>query len=148
MAILIMILASFCFAFGLVLMAFVITMTISILDDATNDKENGMKMNKTSRGFSYSEFEDVYGQKCSIQKSSSAFDDCIWLGVDDANPQIMASEAYDLGIETNEKTGHISFPFPKEVHFSTRMHLSRDKVKMLLPNLINFAKTGELVKEK
>lgn len=36
----------------------------------------------TERGFVRAEFLDRYGAKCSIQKSSLAFEDCIWLGVD------------------------------------------------------------------
>lgn len=32
------------------------------------------------RGFLRGEFTDRYGEKCSIQKSSLASEDCIWLG--------------------------------------------------------------------
>jgi hypothetical protein len=32
-------------------------------------------------GIMYGEFIDQYGQLCSIGESSSAMDDCIWLGV-------------------------------------------------------------------
>lgn len=35
----------------------------------------------TQRGFAFGEFEDRYGERCSIQKSSLAFEDCIWLGI-------------------------------------------------------------------
>lgn len=35
---------------------------------------------KTERGFSLGEFEDTYNSSCSIQKSSNAETDCIWLG--------------------------------------------------------------------
>lgn len=41
-----------------------------------------MKTTKTQRGFSRIEFEDFYSSKCSIQKSSLADDDCIWIGED------------------------------------------------------------------
>ena len=33
------------------------------------------------RGFFGYEFKDLYGQKCTIQESSLATDDAIWLGV-------------------------------------------------------------------
>ncbi|MCK9544475.1 MAG: hypothetical protein M0R03_20850 [Novosphingobium sp.] len=46
-----------------------------------------MKKQQTSRGFEYYEFIDRYNTKCSLQKSSLAFEDCIWLGCDDANPK-------------------------------------------------------------
>lgn len=103
-----------------------------------------MKLNKTQRGFSISEFEDRYGQKCSLQKSSLATEDAIWLGVDDANPKIMASDAKRLGISTDANNGWIKFEIPKEVLLSTRMHLTQDQVRELLPFLQRFAETGEL----
>lgn len=37
----------------------------------------------TERGFVRGEFTDHYGLACSLQKSSLATRDCIWLGVDD-----------------------------------------------------------------
>lgn len=37
---------------------------------------------ETARGFARATFEDFYKQKCSIQKSSLADVDAIWLGVD------------------------------------------------------------------
>lgn len=37
---------------------------------------------KTDRGFTRGEFKDRYGEPCSIQKSSFAVDDAIWLGRD------------------------------------------------------------------
>jgi hypothetical protein len=40
-----------------------------------------MKLKKTNRGFAIAEFIDRYGEKCSIQKSSLATENCIWLGV-------------------------------------------------------------------
>lgn len=39
-----------------------------------------LKMKKTERGFALCEFVDRYGEACSIQKSSLATEDCIWLG--------------------------------------------------------------------
>lgn len=35
----------------------------------------------TELGFAIGEFKDHYGEPCSLQKSSLAFEDCIWLGV-------------------------------------------------------------------
>lgn len=45
-------------------------------------KPNVQKMHikKTSRGFDLIEFVDHYGAECSLQKSSLATEDCIWLG--------------------------------------------------------------------
>lgn len=99
---------------------------------------------KTYRGFSLVEFNDFYGHKCTLQKSSLATEDAIWLGVDNANPQVMASDAARLGVENGKKTGWVPYPVPPEVLFSTRMHLSRDQVRDLLPLLQHFADTGEV----
>jgi hypothetical protein len=74
-----------------------------------------MEVKPTQRGFWRVEFTDRYGAECSLQKSSLATEDAIWLGVDK--------------------------PFMAE---SLRMHLTQDMVKELLPLLQHFAKTGEL----
>jgi hypothetical protein len=103
-------------------------------------------MSKTIRGFVIDEFEDRYGSQCSLQKSSLATEDCIWFGVDNANPKILASKAIRLGIPTNGKTtGWINYPIPDDVLLSTRMHLTQEQVLSLLPSLINFAMTGQLL---
>lgn len=85
-----------------------------------------MKIKHTQRGFTFSEFVDRYGQKCSIQKSSLATEDCIWLGVANTGPQITGP-----GGEMNED-------------IRGRMHLTKRQVKTLLPLLNKFVKTGEL----
>jgi hypothetical protein len=70
----------------------------------------------TNRGFALSDFKDRYRQKCSLQKSSLATEDCIWLGV-------------DVDFNGNQQT---------------RMHLTQEMVANLLPALRVFAETGEL----
>lgn len=72
----------------------------------------------TSRGFRIIEFKDTYQQECSLQKSSAAGHDCIWLGQD--KPQILEGTPY------------------------ARMHLTREMVAELLPMLQFFVETGEL----
>lgn len=52
-----------------------------------------MQTDKTKRGFNISEFTDRYGAKCSLQKSSLATEECIWLGITNPNPRIMESKA-------------------------------------------------------
>jgi hypothetical protein len=41
-----------------------------------------LKLWRTARGFARADFKDRYGAACSIQQSSLATEDCIWLGVD------------------------------------------------------------------
>ncbi len=95
-------------------------------------------MHKTSRGFAITEFTDFYGSKCSLQKSSLSTEDCIWLGINNSNPRIMASKVMENG------TGWVKYPIPEDVLISTHMHLSVEQVKELLPILQKFVETGEL----
>lgn len=107
-------------------------------------KTKTMNNSKTSRGFRIAEFEDTYGNKCSLQESSSAMEAKIWLGVNEANPQIMVSEAKKHGLEPEGDCGWMKYPVPKEVLMNTRMHLNQKQVRELLPYLQKFADTGEL----
>lgn len=93
-----------------------------------------MEIRFTERGFAIIEFKDEYGKDCSLQKSSLATDDCVWLGVNDADPQILISGE-----------GWRPLPLPKgEIAFHTRMHLTREMVKELLPHLQKFIDIGEI----
>ena len=112
-----------------------------------------IKSSRTLRGFALGEFVDLYGDECSIQKSSLATDDAIWLGITDAKPKIMARDARKLGIPydsaktepgSSETTGWERFDVPEDVLIHSRMHLNREQVKALLPTLKHFVKTGEL----
>ena len=90
-------------------------------------------MIKTKRGFDLMEFNDRYNKKCSLQKSSLASEDCIWLGIDDANPRILV-----------EGFGWQKIEADKDILYDTRMHLTREQVKDLLPVLTKFVETGEI----
>lgn len=103
-----------------------------------------MKKSVTNRGFGLIEFIDRYGEPCNIQKSSLADEDAIWVGVANPSPQIMASDAWKLGVDTDESTGWIPYPLPKEVLLNSRMHLTREQVLAILPALQHFVDTGEL----
>ena len=84
-----------------------------------------MKIRKTSRGFDYVQFTDKYEQRCSLQKSSLATEDCIWLGVENTGPNISEGGKFNVNIPT-------------------RMHLNQKQVVELLPYLHNFVNTGEI----
>ena len=103
-----------------------------------------MERTKTGRGFEIILFTDRHGAKCSIQESSLATENAIWFGVNDADPKILASDASKLGINTSETSGWISYTIPNEVILNTRMHLTQETVKNILPILIKFADTGKL----
>lgn len=99
----------------------------------------------TNRGFAIKTFKDRYDVECNIQKSSIATEDCIWLGVNNADPKIMANDAKVLGIDTEQSTGWVDYPLPREVLLNTRMHLTRDQARELSVVLDKFAETGELL---
>lgn len=73
---------------------------------------------RTQRGFVRSDFKDFYGAECSIQESSLATDDAIWLGC-------------------NEGT-HV------DGTCCARMHLNREQAAALIPVLERFVKSGRL----
>lgn len=76
----------------------------------TNNTRIDNKLNKLA-------FEDSFKQQCSLQKSNSALENKIWLGVDK---------------DVNGKP------------VNARMHLTQEQVKDLLPYLKKFADRGEL----
>jgi hypothetical protein len=99
---------------------------------------------QTSRDFDRIDFIDRYGAECSVQKSSLAFEDCIWLGVNDASPKILASQAAAHGVATTETTGWVPYPLPEAVLCRTLMHLTQEMVAKLIPVLQHFVDTGEI----
>lgn len=104
-----------------------------------------MKKSKTERGFGLVNFTDRYGSKCSIQESSIATESCIWLGVDDPNPQIKAVDAQRLGYPTGGKSvGWVPFQVPDEVLMTTRMHLNKDQAKDLIRVLAKWIESDSL----
>jgi hypothetical protein len=100
---------------------------------------------KTDRGFRGYGFDDRYDNKCSIQDSSLATEAAIWFGIDDPEPQILASRAQQFGVDPKgETTGWVPYPIPREVSLKTRMHLTVDQVRELIPLLQYFVEHGSL----
>ncbi len=93
---------------------------------------------KTERGFALARFIDIYGSRCSVQKSSLADRDAVWVGVDEANPQILASKISEEG------TGWVPFPIPSDVLLTTRMHLDREQARDLGKMLLRFSRSGDV----
>ncbi len=91
-----------------------------------------MKIDKNQRGFATAKFNDLYGAECSLQKSSAAMYDAIWLGVDNIKPTILHEGTWkDIAL-------------PEDTLIAGRMHLSQKMVRDLLPALQYFAEHGEL----
>ena len=98
----------------------------------------------TGRGFRFYEFEDRYGYACTIQKSSLATEDAIWLGLESATPKVLHGDATKLGVKHDKTFGWVDFPMPEEVNLNTRMHLTQEQAKKLGEMLLWFADSGEL----
>lgn len=94
-----------------------------------------MEINKTSRNFDFGKFEDLNHNQCSIQASSLASEDAIWLGIDDPNLVVFENES---------KGAYIKTVMPNNFMVNARMHLNRDQVALILPLLISFAENGTL----
>lgn len=99
-------------------------------------------MGTTPRNLPVGTFADFNGNRCSVQMSSLANLEAIWLGVDDASPKVLHSDAKNLGVDTDKTFGWVEYPIPPEVSLTTRMHLSREQVAALLPILHRFVDTG------
>ena len=96
-------------------------------------------MKHTSRGFAIHEFTDRNGNKCSLQKSSIATEDCIWIGCDEIGLKRFEPEKGWTGVP-------LADDFPEGVSHiaNNRMHLTRLQVEKLLPILDRFVATGEI----
>lgn len=92
-----------------------------------------MEITNTNRGFGRFDFIDSNGVACSLQESSSADEDKIWLGCNDADPR-----------EHVPGQGWQPISMPKEYVANTRMHLTKEQVRELLPYLQRFVETGAL----
>jgi hypothetical protein len=93
----------------------------------------------TERGFSYMTFKDQMGVDCSLQKSSLATEDCIWLGCKEIGLRRFTPGAgwTDVPLEQDAPYGVVHIA-------NTKMHLTREQVSVLLPHLQRFVETGEL----
>lgn len=83
---------------------------------------------RTERGFVRGEFRDRYGDVCSVQRSSIAFEDCLWLGLDE--PKVMFN--------------NMPAKLPPDFAILGRMHLDRERCAELGALLTQFAETGSL----
>lgn len=94
-----------------------------------------MKRETTLRGFARYQFKDSGNNVCSIQKSSAALEDRIWLGIDEPELTIFQDKS---------KGKYITTSMPDNFSVDSRMELTIDQVKELLPILQQFVETGEI----
>ena len=93
----------------------------------------------TARGFARYEFTDENGVACSLQKSSAAEEDLIWLGCNE-----IGLKRFTPGVGWQTVELHQGGPGEVSHIANTRMHLKREQVAELLPLLNKFVETGEI----
>jgi len=90
-----------------------------------------IEMGRTRRGFASGEFTDRYDNKCSIQESSLATEATIWLGIDDPKPEVLVPGEGWQPVDLKALV-------QGELSIHTRMHLTVEGVRQLLPLLHHF----------
>ena len=111
-----------------------------------NKQHNFFEQTETQRGFIKLLFKDSYNKLCSLQESSNAEDNYIWLGIEDADPLIMTSDAIKVGLVSNKdiSNGWMNYSIPKEVLLTTRMHLNKEQATILGLKLLHFGASGDI----
>lgn len=98
-----------------------------------------MQKTTTTRGFRLDEFTDRYGERCSLQESSLASEAAIWFGTEG---KVSRMGPHGWEHFTPEDFAE-EFGYPgQSVLVCSRMHLTQDMVRDLLPALQHFAETG------
>jgi len=109
---------------------------------------SGIKRDGDVRGFVRFAFTDDYGEHCTLQESSSVEEPKIWLGTSGkvsvftpyANPPWVHYEGDALKAKMGCRDGGA-------VLTNSRMHLTREQVRELIPYLEAFVATGCLPAE-
>lgn len=97
------------------------------------------KIDRTQRGFAIANFVDHNGVEFSIQKSSLATEDCVWLGANKIGLKEFVSGRQpaweDINLDDTDTHHCIA---------NTRMYINREQAAMLAQFLQRFADTGEI----
>jgi hypothetical protein len=103
--------------------------------DEDEEDELDLSFGTTERGFTLIEFQDLYGEDCSLQMSSLATEAAIWLGTAGSARRFVPGEGWqDVQLDPNTTV-------------LSRMHLSQAQVPALIRLLQHFADTGDLPQE-
>lgn len=107
-----------------------------------------MKVEFTNRGFAVVEFTDRHGETCTIQKSSLASEDAIWIGAD----RLVVKGFVPYGkpdpwttLSADDIADEFGFT---DVVGNQRMHLTQEQVAEILPILQRFAETGDIYEQE
>lgn len=105
--------------------------------------KKSFRKTRTKRGFNFRSFADYNGVECSIQKSSIATDDLIWLGCDKTGFQYFIPNGNPSWRSITDAELALKFG-AQHIITNTRMHLTRKQVKKILPVLQKFVETGDI----
>lgn len=97
------------------------------------------RSSQTARGFTFYERLDHYGERYSIQDSSLAVEECIWLGVEPVKIKIKGWHP-----EYPERARDLTEEEGKNLIAFGRMHLTRAMAAELIALLEHFVETGSL----
>lgn len=93
------------------------------------------KFSKTNRGFGLVEFTDSNGVKCSIQQSSLATQNCLWIGC-----------STDYYMQLSPGKGWEKVEIAQNQLVNDKMHLNESQVRQLVARLEIWLETGSLKK--
>lgn len=104
-----------------------------------DDNHDFFKASTTGRGFRRLTFTGLNGSECTLQESSLASEEAIWIGA--KNLEIKRCPRDCTGWHDVD----LAALFPgQDVVGNEKMHLTQDQVRSLLPALHHFVETGEL----
>ena len=98
-------------------------------EDRWEVRRTEISFNRTDRGFTVFEFQDVYGEPCTLQNSSLASEGAIWFGT---GGRIKKGPPWE------------DVPIPDNWLVKSRMHLTQAQVAQILPYLEYFVHNGHL----
>lgn len=101
---------------------------------------------RTDSGLKALCMRDRNGAECGVQASSSAFEECLWVGITDPQPMVKAEDAASAGVATTEVDGWVKYPLPAAVKVTTRMHLTRAQAGELAHVLREFSESGRVTR--
>jgi hypothetical protein len=95
-----------------------------------------MKLQRTERGFAIKQFQDSNNIECTIQKSSSAMEDKIWLGAKEIGLKKLSGGGWqEIDTTSTDTYSYIA---------NNRMHLNCKQAKRLIKELQYFVDNGDL----
>lgn len=88
-------------------------------------------------------FNDRYDKPFVLHGSTLATEACVWMGMPDTQPVVMATHAKQVGVQTDKKVGWVDYPVPRGVLIPTMSHLTVDQAKLVVAALQEFIEEND-----